>query len=175
MLIRPALSVRVLGLAALISMGLGACSTTPAPPSSGLSSGAPLPVAGYDWHLNQDEGEASLSYGIAETDDVPLDLSCGAGSGSVTILLNTAKGSPHRISLESGGDTETYRATAERSPLSDGLDLTASAPSDDPVFTRFAQLGWLAVNKGSDRQTMVATKEQLAPIQRFFEFCKSSQ
>ena len=146
----PALPVRLLSVSALMALALAACSTTTPPSSSGVSSGAPLPIAGYDWYLNQDEGEASLSYGMAETDDVPLDLSCNVGSRSLTILLNTAKGAPHKIALESGGDTETYRATAEASPLSDGLDLTATAASDDPVFKRFRQLGWLAVTIGQD-------------------------
>ena len=164
-----------LSITALIGLGLSACASPGPLPSPPASSGAPVPTPGYDWHLNHDGNEASLSYGMAETDDVPLNLSCQASSRRLTILLNTEKGVPHRIALESGGDTETYRASAEPSPLSDGLDLTATASASDPVFKRFRQLGWLAVNTGQARRALVAAEGSLPQVQRFFEICDPSR
>lgn len=161
-------------LTALAMLSLAACSTTPGPAPS-ASSGAPLPIEGYDWHLNQDSDEVSLSYGMAETDDVPLDLSCHAGQQSLTLLLNVEKGHPQMIQLESGAETETYRATAEASPLTDGVDLTATAPLSDPVFMRFRQLGWLAVLSPNERRLLVATPDSLRHVQRFFEICEQAQ
>ena len=168
--LKPALP-RSLALLALGSLALAACSTTAPTDTGGASSGAPLPTAGYDWHLNHDGAEASLSYGMAETDDVPLDLSCVQGSRSLTLLLNTRKGAPHRIALESGGETETYRATAEPAPLGEGLDLTAQATTSDPVFIRFKQTGWLAVNTGEVRRALVANEDSKPQISQFFEIC----
>lgn len=161
------LSLSSLGL---ISLGLAACSTT-APSLPGASSGAPMPTEGYDWYLNQDASETSLTYGMAETDDVPLDLSCKPGSRSLTLLLNTEKGARPHIALESGGETETYRAKAEASPLGDSLDLTAQAKASDPVFKRFEQTGWLAVHTNEVRRTLVATEAAKPQISQFFEIC----
>ena len=82
---------RVLWLApALALLSLGACAPTLKTQLVGASSGAPLAMPGYDWHLNEDAEEASLSYGMAETDDVPLDLSCRPGSGALQILQTVA-------------------------------------------------------------------------------------
>lgn len=164
---RSILVLAVLGTVA--ASGLSACSTTPAP--TALASSSPLPVSGYDWHLNHDEAETSLAYGVAETDDVPLDLSCQPGSGRLDILHTVDKGQPYQIALESGGDTETYSAKAEPSALHDGVDLTASAASNDPVFLRFRKLGWLAVHTDKARLTLVAQPGTLPQIEHFFSLC----
>ena len=165
---------RMGAISALAALGLAACSTTAPSVDGGVSSGAPLPNAGYDWYLNSDDTEISLSYGLAETDDVPMDLSCEAGSKRLTLLLNVEKGHPLRIDLESGGETETYHATGEAAPLSNGVDLTATAPSTDPVFLRFRQLGWLAVSSGSSRRPLVATPATLPLVERFFQICEQT-
>lgn len=167
--------LRPFALTLMAALGLAACSTTTVPTVPPAFSGAPLPIAGYDWHLNGDPDEISLSYGMAETDDVPLDLSCQAGGQALTLLLNIEKGQPQRIQLESGGETETYRATAELSPLSDSVDLTALAPMSDPVFKRFRQVGWLAVHMGDERRPLVATTAARPQVEKFFELCEQSQ
>ena len=164
-----------LALTLMAALSLAACSTTPAATVPPTSSGAPLPVEGFDWHLNGDDNEISLSYGMADTDDVPMDLSCQAGGQELTLLLNVEKGQPQRIQLESGGETETYRACAERSPLSDSVDLTAVAPVSDPVFKRFRQVGWLAVHLGDERRPLVATAAARPQVERFFELCGQGQ
>lgn len=169
---------RPLRLSLLLSLGglsisLMACAPTArlAPPP-GASSGAPAPVAGYDWHLNEDPGEVSLSYGLAHSDDVPLDLSCAPGSGALQILQPVPHGHPAAISLESGGDTETYPATGEASELHEGLYLTASARTSDPVFKRFEDLGWLAAYGADYRTPFVAQPGSETRIARFFKLCR---
>ena len=155
---------------AMATLALAACAPT-ASQLTAVSSGAPAPVAGYDWHFNADAEEASLSYGMAETDDVPLDLSCRPGSGALQILQAVAKDHPRVIALESGGDTETYPAKAEPSALHDGLDLTADARTTDPVFLRFRKLGWLATYGPDQRTPLVAQRGSEQQIDRFFTLC----
>jgi len=156
---------------ALAALALAACAPTATSNLVAASNGAPVPVAGYDWHLNADADEASLSYGMAETDDVPLDLSCRPGSGALQILQAVAEGHPRAIALESGGDTETYPAKAEPSALHDGLDLTAEARASDPVFLRFRKLGWLATYGPDYRTPLVAQDGSDQQIDRFFALC----
>lgn len=156
---------------ALAALALAACAPTVTSNLTAASSGAPVAAPGYDWHFNEDAEEASLSYGMAETDDVPLDLSCRPGSGALQILQTVADGHPPRIALESGGDTETYPAKAEPSAMHDGLDLTAEAKAADPVFLRFRQLGWLAAYGPDYRTPFVAQHGSDQRIDRFFTLC----
>ncbi len=157
---------------ALAALALSACApTVGANLVAASGGGAPAPVAGYDWHLNEDVEEASLSYGMAETDDVPLDLSCRPGSGALQILQTVAEGHPKTIALESGGDTETYPAESEPSALHDGLDLTAVARTTDPVFLRFRKLGWLATYGPDYRTPLAAQQGTDKQIDRFFALC----
>jgi len=172
---RP-LSPRSILILSLAGLTLAACSTAPKTASlaeGAASSGAPAAIAGYDWFYNADRGadELSLSYGVAESDDVPMDLSCRPGTGALTLLRPVAHGMPERIMLESGGDTETYPAEAEPSPLHDGVFLTASAKTADPVFKRFRRVGWLAVLDGDARQMMAPHPGSSARVEQFFAAC----
>ena len=163
---------RVLWIApALAALSVAACAPTVKTRLVDASSGAPVATPGYDWHLNEDAEEASLSYGVAETDDVPLDLSCRPGSGALQILQTVAEGHPRTIALESGGDTETYAAKAEPSAMHEGLDLTAAARTTDPVFLRFRQLGWLAAYGPDYRTPFVAQHGSARRLDRFFALC----
>ena len=165
---------RTLVVLSVIGMTAGCSTVDPGPGEPGViaaASSSPRPIAGYDWHLNADDQEASLSYGMAETDDVPLDLSCRPGSGALQILQTVAEGHPRVIALESGGDTETYPAKAEPSAMHDGLDLTAVARTTDPVFLRFRKLGWLATYGPDYRTPLVAQPGSDQQIERFFALC----
>ncbi|MFZ4166955.1 hypothetical protein [Brevundimonas sp. NPDC058933] len=164
---RPSLWV----IPAFAALALAGCAATPKSGLADAADGAPAPAAGYDWHLNADDQEASLSYGMAETDDVPLDLSCRPGSGALQILQTVAEGHPRVIALESGGDTETYPAKAEPSAMHDGIDLTAVARTTDPVFLRFRKLGWLATYGPDYRTPLVAQRGSDQQIDRFFTLC----
>lgn len=149
---------------------LGACAPTVAPMAT---SAAPLPVAGYDWFLNDDPEEPRLSYGLAQSDDVPLSLMCTPGSGKIGLSL-AADRAPQRRSLtvESGGDTETFPARVEAADMHDGVHLIATAPASHPVFQRFYRLGWLAVWNGDQRSMMAAQPGSEGRAARFLEQCR---
>ena len=150
-------------------LALGACAPSLAPLNA---SGAPLPVAGYDWFLNEDPAEPRLSYGLAESDDVPLSLMCAPGSGKIGLSLAADQTSDRRaIVLESGGDTETYPARVEAAEMHDGVHLVATAPASQPVFQRFRRLGWLAVWNGERRAMMAAQPGSEGRAARFLDLC----
>lgn len=156
-----------LSLAALTA---AACASTPAPMDlTPADAGAPQPLAGHDWFL--DDGDTFLVYGRDETDDVWLSFSCLPGSGTVDIAQYSAPEGADRIALESGGDTETWPASPEPDDLNDGVYLTAQASAREPVFLRFRSVGWLA-SWGTDGRVMMAAHPGSAPrIERFFAAC----
>lgn len=164
-------AVRPLFVAAALA-ALGACATAPTPePMVQSESPAPTPIAGYDWHFNGGEDEASLAYGVAESDDVRLSLHCARGSGDLALHKDVPEDAPREIHLESGGETERFPASGEPSMLTDGVILTASANLDNPVFQRFRRVGWLASWVGDRREPYAAHPGSEAAIERFFAAC----
>jgi hypothetical protein len=135
------------------------------------SSGAPVPIAEYDWIYAVVGDTAGLTYGLAESDDVWLELECAQGTGTVHLLQPVHDEHPRTISLESGGDTETYEAGAEPSELHEGFFLVADAKTSDPVFQRFRRLGWLAMYGPDYRMPMVPHPESAYRVEAFFAFC----
>ena len=171
------LTTVVAGVAALAALSaLGACAPTTGASSAltaaGATSGAPRPVAGYDWFLNDDPDEPRLSYGLAESDDVPLSLMCAKGSGKVALSLLVDQTPGRAITVESGGAVETYPARVEDADMHDGAYLVATAPTTDPVFQRFSRLGWLAVLQGDQRLTMAAQPGSEKRATRFLDLCR---
>ena len=151
---------------------LAACATNaPAPVANLEEAGpAPAPMPGYDWFLNRDGQEAILAYGVANSDEVKLHLLCQAGSGALELTAASEK--PGReIHLESGGDTERYRASSEPAGVHDGELLTARATTKDPVFQRFRRLGWIASWSDDERHIYAAHPAAKAGIEQFFTVC----
>src|SRR5690606_27991404 len=97
-------------------LGLAACATveTPAAPVET----PPAPVAGYDWIPHVDVEGASLAYGVAESDDVPLMLACAPGRGRIEITRPADAARPS-LSLSAGRATLTLAVRSEPSQLHD--------------------------------------------------------
>ena len=154
---------------------LGACATG-APHSASLTAaggagGAPAPLAGYDWFLNTEGPAAQLVYGLEDSDDVKLSLGCERKDGRIEVSAHGPDGGPAEIHLESGGETERLRATAEPMEVSDGEWLTAMARTSDPVFQRFRQVGWLAVWQGNERHAYAPHPGSQDRVEQFFGRC----
>lgn len=167
--------MRLVSLLTLTAFGLAAsaCSTVapPSAPEGPVASSAPRPVAGYDWFFSTDGDRAKLAYGAESSDDLKLGLECALGTGVFDLTAGADDGAAPVIHLESGGDTERYRAQAEPAVVHDGLILTAQARADTPVFQRFRRVGWLAAWHGDDRQTYAPHPESSGRIEQFFAFC----
>ncbi|GAW40594.1 hypothetical protein SH203_00993 [Brevundimonas sp. SH203] len=151
---------------------LAACATHSPAPSAEMTTaaGAPAAAAGLDWFMNRDGQEASLAYGVANSDEMKLSLLCRAGSGALEITAASEKPA-RQIHLESGGDTERYAATSEPAVVHEGELLTARAKASDPVFLRFRRLGWIAAWADDERQFYVAHPAAKAGVEQFFAVC----
>lgn len=150
---------------------VGCASTSPTPSTFGLAATtAPAPITGYDWFYHVDADQASLAYGLKDSDDLRLGLECSRSAGRLELSAVAPTGI-REIYLESGGDTERFPAHGEPAGLHDGDFLTAEAKADVPVFQRFRRVGWLAQWQGDRRETYAAHPTSLPDIERFFAFC----
>ena len=157
----------VLGLVALTS----ACASVDVPePVATVAASAPAPLAGYDWHYTPDGDTARLAYGVAESDDLRLGLDCAAGSGKIDLTV-LAHAGEREIHLESGGETERFRAEGEPSEIHDGDILSASARTNEPVMQRFRRVGWIAQWVNGEREVYAAHPGSEAGVERFFAIC----
>lgn len=157
---------------ALALSALAACATSGgrSSPSPAPDAGAPTPVANYDWHLNLEPQEADLAYGVANSDEVKLQIRCSTGSGALDLAAVLEKPA-RRLRLESGGETQDYSAVSEEAGITDGHYVQASAGAKDPVFQRFRRLGWIAVWDSDGRRTYAAHPQSMADVDRFFVAC----
>lgn len=156
---------------AIAAGALAACATAPTPETADM--GAPQPTPGKDWFFHADETGAMLAYGVEASDDLGFRFDCAPGSGLTELLLPVAEGaSAETILLESGGATETWQAMSEPAQLDDGQHLMAKAEIGHPLFRRFRQLGWLAVNTGDQRQLLVAQPGSEPRVEQYFKTCE---
>lgn len=163
--------------AAALALTLSACAAGAPPPPATLSPGtpplsAPAPIPGYDWFLmDDDDSEISLAYGLAESDDVPLSLSCRRGAGEIELMQDAGLDAPPEIHLESGGETERFAAVGLPSELTGGVLMTGMADVDEPVLQRFRRTGWLAVWAEGLRKPYAAHPGSETRVSRFFDLC----
>jgi hypothetical protein len=160
------LTIAALTLAAMTA----ACASVDAPPAPLAEASAPAPVEGYDWHLTPDEGAVRLAYGVEASDDLRLGLDCTEGSGKVE-LTALGKTGEREIHLESGGETERFRAEGEPSLLHDGDILTATTATREPVMQRFRRIGWIAQWVDGRREVYAPHPGSEAGVERFFAMC----
>lgn len=155
----------------LLAVGaLAACATQGTVPAASLAASAPAPMAGYDWFLDQDDQELTLAYGVANSDEMKLQLICHAGTGALE-LAAIFDAPARELHLESGGDTERYPARSESAGIHDGQYVSAEARAKDPVFQRFRTLGWIALWEGDKREAFAAHPASRPQIERFFTGC----
>jgi hypothetical protein len=176
-LIARDIHMRALRLLVVALVGAAACacaSVEPlplAPSPDPAPSGAPQPVEGYDWYLGEEDDALWLGYGLADSDDIWLAMTCLRGSGRMELEQHLDMGPDRAVVLESGGETERWPARGEYSEMLGGDILIAEVPTDHPVFLRFRRLGWMAANGQKARVTMAAHPGSPARIERFFTAC----
>lgn len=161
--------LRVLPPLLALTATLAACATAPSPVAPPVA--GPAPIEGYDWIFHEDDGEARLAYGVAESDDVRVALDCRRGSGRLALTALAEPDAEPTILIESGGETERFAAASEEDLLHDGLILTAMAAADAPVFQRFRRTGWLALWQAGGREAYAPHPGSADRIERFFAFC----
>lgn len=156
----------------LAAASVAACATAPVTPVPVVRPvEAPAPIAGLDWFLTDDPSETRLAYGMANSGDFRMALTCLPGSGRLGLIQASETGRSEMV-LESGGDIEKLVATVEPAGVLDGDILLAETTTSAPALLRFRALGWLAIWQGETREILAAHPTSRPSIEQFFVLCR---
>jgi len=146
-------AVAALGLAALAGQAM----TTPATLSGDSAAG---------WHLLHEGSMAKLAYGLPDSDQVALMLTCSPGDRSAVIYGDAQ---PQSAVL-----TPASMGPQPVDPLSDGEAYEARLPLTDASLTALARSGRMAVQTEAGEQHIRASRAERRMVQNFLGYCASS-
>ncbi|MGO4410290.1 MULTISPECIES: hypothetical protein [unclassified Brevundimonas] len=142
-----------LGLAALAGQGL---TSAPAAPEEGA----------VGWHLLREGTMAKLAYGLADSDEVALMLTCSPGDRTAVVYGDSQPRSPALTPVSLGPQPID--------PLSDGEAFEARLPLTDAALTGLARGGRMAVQTEAGDRELRATRAERRMVQSFLGYCASS-
>ena len=118
------------------------------------------------WHLSHDGEMAKLAYGVSNSDQLALMVTCSAGSTDVAIY-----GDVRPIAVKQRSDS----GPSAPDPLSGGDATEAVVPLSDAGLADLSRRGRMTVT--SDEQTfqLAATQQERRVVDRFLAYCQSGQ
>ena len=143
-----------LSLAALAGQAM---TTAPALPGQGAAG----------WHLLHEGSMAKLAYGLADSDQVALMLTCSPGDRTAVVYGDTQPRSPALAPIAQGPQPID--------PLSDGEADETRLPLSDTALTGLARGGRMAVQTEAGAQQIRANRAERRMVQGFLSYCASSR
>jgi hypothetical protein len=144
---------------AVAALGLIAFAAQSQPSASDAETG----VAPMGWHLSHEGQMAKLAYGVANSDQLALMMTCERGQTQAVVYGDVHPASPRLI--------KAATTTATIDPLSGGLADEARISVQDPAMQQLARLGKLSVDGEAGRFELTATSEERRLIGDFFAYC----
>lgn len=149
-------------LPAVAALGLIAFAAQSQATSSDVQTG----VAPMGWHLSHEGGLAKLAYGVANSDQLALMMTCERGQTQAVVYGDVQPASPRviRASMETAID-----------PLSGELPGEARISVRDPALQQLIRNGKLAVEADAGRFELSANPAERRLIGDFFAYCGSDR
>lgn len=135
--------------------------------SQATNSDAQTGVAPMAWHLSHEGDLAKLAYGVANSDQLALMMTCAPGQAQA-VLYGDVKPAGPRVQKAS------LRAVAI-DPISGGLEDEVRLSVDDPSLKQLAQNGKMAVEGDAGAFELTATRDERKLIDDFFAYCGNRQ
>jgi len=149
-------AIAALGLIAVAAQSRA----TDATPEAGV---APAPMG---WHLSHEGSMAKLAYGVANSDQLALMMTCEPGQTQATIYGDVQPASPRLIKA-------SMKAEAI-DPLGGGLADEARIPLRAPVLQKLAHSGKLMVEGDAGHFELTAKGDEQRLVRQFFAYCGSA-
>jgi hypothetical protein len=124
-------------------------------------------VAPMGWHLSHEGSMAKLAYGVANSGQLALMLTCHQGQTQATAYGDVLPASPRLI--------RTSATTTPIDPLSGDLMEESRISVRDPALQQLARHGRLAVEGEGGTFQLSATSDERRLIGDFFAYCGSDR
>ena len=120
-------------------------------------------AAPMGWHLSHEGPMAKLAYGVANSDQLALMMTCEPGQAQAIVYGDVQPASPrlHRASMTS----------AAIDPLSGGLADESRISLRDPTLVRLVRRGTLAVEGDAGHFELTAHGDERRLVSAFFAYC----
>jgi hypothetical protein len=120
------------------------------------------PDAPMGWHLSKEGGLAKLAYGVANSDQLALMMTCERGQTQAVIYGDVQPATPRliRTSIETAID-----------PLSGGLADESRVSMRDPALQQLVRSGKLEVAGDAGTFELTASRDERRLIGDFFAYC----
>ena len=149
--------------AAALGLVAFAAQSQSADPLNGAA--APLPMA---WHLSHEGAMAKLAYGVANSDQLAVMMTCEPGDRSAVVFGAVQPEGARLIQASMGGP-------AELDPMTGELVQESRIGLSDPALRNLVEDGALPVHGDAGRGSLPADKTERRMIADFLSYCGSSR
>lgn len=120
-------------------------------------------AAPMGWHLSHEGSMAKLAYGVANSDQLALMMTCEPGQAQAIVYGDVQPVSPRLVkaSMES----------AAIDPLGGGLADEARIPLRAPALQKLARSGKLTVEGDAGHFELTADDKEQRLVEQFFAYC----
>ena len=137
-----------------------------------VEQGTVLEHAPSGWNLQYEGDAAKLTYGIANSDQIQLMLTCAVGSRTVEVF-GPASPDAERVRLMSATGATEVAVSPEPDPMSGAASMKTELPSEAAALQGFRQNGRLTVTVDEGRDVpMHAVRAETPQVQAFFDHCE---
>lgn len=145
---------------AVAALGLiaGAAQLQTAPAEAGDGGAAPM-----GWHLSHEGSTAKLAYGVANSDQLALMMTCEPGQGQAAVYGDVQPDSPRLL--------KASMTSTAIDPLSGDLADEARIPVRDPALLQLVRRGELEVKGETGHFELTADDEERRLVRAFIAYC----
>ncbi|HYD27885.1 hypothetical protein [Brevundimonas sp.] len=144
---------------AVAALGLIAVAAQSQADNAAVEGGA----APMSWHLSHEGSMAKLAYGMANSDQLALMMTCEPGQSQAVVYGDVQPASPRLI--------KASMAAAAIDPLSGGLTEESRIPLRDPALQKLARRGTLEVEGEAGHFELTASGDERRLVSEFFAYC----
>ncbi len=123
-------------------------------------------VAPMGWHLSHEGSLAKLAYGVENSDQLALMMTCERGQSQATVYGDVQPASPRLIKTSTAAAID---------PLSGGLSGETRISVRDPSLQQLARSGKLVVEADAGTFELSADSVERRLIGEFFAYCGSDR
>ena len=122
-------------------------------------------AAPMGWHLSHEGPTAKLAYGVANSDQLALMMTCEPGQSTASVYGDVQPASPRL--------TKASMTPAAIDPLSGGLADETRISLRDPALQKLARRGKLEVEGDAGHFELTADGDERRLVSEFFAYCGS--